>query len=51
MEEKEFKSPFRVGKKQLRAVLDAEGREVVLFPKGREYLAKEYVQFLNERNK
>lgn len=51
MTQKEFKGPFRLGKKQSRAVLDADGIEVVLFQKGREVLAKEYVEFLNEKYK
>jgi hypothetical protein len=42
-----FVPPFRVGRKQLRAVLDGEGREVVVFPKGLEDYAKEYAEFLN----
>lgn len=47
---KTFKPPFRIGKKQLRAVLDADGHEVVVFPKGLENMAKEYVEFLNNKN-
>jgi hypothetical protein len=35
-----FIPPFRVGKKQMRAVLDAKGKEVVIFPKGLESYAK-----------
>ena len=31
-----FLPPFRVGRKQMRAVLDAKGMEVVIFPKGLE---------------
>jgi hypothetical protein len=42
-----FLPPFRVGKKQMRAVLDARGFEVVIFPKGLETYAKEYTNFLN----
>jgi hypothetical protein len=42
-----FIPPFRVGRKQMRAVLDAKGYEVVVFPKGLESYAKEYASFLN----
>jgi len=38
---------FRVGRKQRRAVLDAMGKTVVVFPKGYEHLAYEYAGFLN----
>jgi hypothetical protein len=46
--EKEFVKPFRLGKKQQRAVLDTNGRELIVFPKGREQYALEYVEFLNK---
>ena len=46
--EKQFVLPFRLGKKQLRAVLDANGKEVVVFPKGCEYMANDYVKLINE---
>jgi phosphoserine phosphatase len=42
-----FIPPFRVGRKQMRAVLDAKGMEVVIFPKGLESYAQEYADFLN----
>lgn len=42
-----FLPPFKVGRKQMRAVLDAKGMEVVIFPKGLESYAKEYADFLN----
>lgn len=42
-----FTLPFRVGRKQMRAVLDAKGMEVVLFPRGLESYAKEYVEYVN----
>lgn len=42
-----FIPPFRVGKKQRRAVLDCIGKELVVFPKGREFYAQQYVDFLN----
>ena len=41
--------PFRVGRKNMRAVLDSKGNEVVIFPKGLESYAKEYVEFLNSK--
>lgn len=42
-----FTPPFRVGRKQMRAVLDEKGREVVIFPRGLESYAREYAEFLN----
>lgn len=42
-----FKQPFRVGRHQSRAVLDAEGKEMLIFPKGSEEQAKLYCQLLN----
>jgi len=45
---KTFKPPFRVGKKQGRAVLDSNGHEVVVFSKGCEYMANDYVTLINE---
>ena len=44
-----FKTPFRLGKKQNRAVLDADGHQVVVFNKGHEYLAEEYVNLINNK--
>lgn len=44
-----FKTPFRLGKKQNRAVLDADGHQVVIFNKGHEYLAEEYVNLMNNK--
>lgn len=44
-----MKAPFRLGRKQKRAVLDAEGNEAVVFPKEKEKFAELYVEFLNER--
>lgn len=44
---KPYKFPFRVGRKQRRAVLDAEGREIVVFPKGCEDMAIEFATFKN----
>lgn len=34
MEKNKYTSPFRVGVKQNRAVFDANGLELVVFPKG-----------------
>lgn len=51
MAKKEFIPPFRVGKKQGRAVLDGDGHEVVIFPTGFECMAKEYCEFLNSKKK
>lgn len=48
-ETNKFKPPFRVGRKQSRAVLDSVGREVVVFPKGQEGMAVEYCEFLNSK--
>jgi hypothetical protein len=42
-----FMPPYRVGKKQMRAVLDANGKEIVVFPKGLEHMALEYSYYLN----
>lgn len=44
-----FEKPFRIGIKQRRTILDAKGREVVIFPKGFEGMAKEYCVFLNNK--
>ena len=44
-----FKTPFRVGKKQNRTVLDVDGHQVVVFNKGLEYLAEEYVNLINNK--
>lgn len=48
---KKFAKPFRLGKKQIRAILDAHGREVIVFKPGMEDYAKEYVDFLNNGSK
>lgn len=42
-----FMPPFRVGKKQRRAVLDCKGHEVVLLPVGMEEQAQMYCDYLN----
>lgn len=45
-DEKVFKAPFRVGKKQGKAVLDADGILVAFFDKSEEQ-ARLYCEFLN----
>lgn len=47
----EFTPPFRVGKKEERAVLDSEGKEVIVFPRknGQAQLYCEYLN--NHKNK
>ena len=49
MKANKFIPPFRVGKKQNRAVLDGLGHEFVIFPKGTEDMALEYCEFLNSK--
>ena len=46
---KKFERPFRVGRKQQRAVVDKNGHEVVVFAKGLESMADDYVKFLNSK--
>lgn len=48
-----FTPPFRLGRKQKRAVLDSTGKEVVLFPKEyrSELQAQLYVDYLNNNDK
>lgn len=41
--------PYRLGKKNNRAVLDREGIEVVIFKPGMESFAKDYVHYLNSK--
>lgn len=43
-----MKYPLRLGRKQQRAVLDADGIEVVVFPKGKEELALKMVELFNK---
>jgi hypothetical protein len=43
------KPPFRVGKRQGRAVLDANGHTIAIFKKGCEDLAQEYCDIINAR--
>lgn len=45
-----FSPPFRVGRKQRRAVLDSKGLEVVIFPTGLECMAELYCLALNRIN-
>lgn len=45
---KKWKPPFRVGRKQSRAVLDSNGLELVIFPEGAEQYAKRFCEILNE---
>lgn len=45
-----YKHPFRVGRKQNRVILDADGKKVVEFPIGCSGMAIEYVDFLNAKN-
>jgi len=47
-ENKRFTPPYRVGRKQKRTVLDSNGCQVVIFPKGQELMAQEYCDFLND---
>lgn len=39
---------YRVGKKQHRTILDENGIEVVVFPKGKEIYAAKFCLFLNK---
>ena len=43
-----MKYPLRRGRKQQRAVLDAEGNEVVVFTKGKEAIALKMVELFNK---
>lgn len=45
---KDFKYPLRLGKKQKRAVLDAEGNTIVVFDKKYAYLAELMVELFNK---
>lgn len=42
-----FIPPFRLGRKQKRAILDAKGREVIIFPPNSEKQAQMYCDYLN----
>lgn len=47
---KKIKLPVRVGKKLGRAVLDADGLEIVVFNKGMEDYAKLFCAFINNEH-
>ena len=42
-----FVPPFRLGRKQKRAVLDSNGLEVVIFPVGAEKAAQHFTNYIN----
>jgi hypothetical protein len=42
-----FVPPFRLGRKQKRAILDARGREVIIMPHNSEKQAQMYCDYLN----
>lgn len=42
-----FTPPFRVGRKQKRAILDSNGKEVIVFPLHSEKQAELYCNYLN----
>lgn len=42
-----FTPPFRLGRKQKRAILDAKGREVIIMPHNSEKQAQMYCDYLN----
>jgi hypothetical protein len=44
---RKFTPPFRLGKKQKRAVLDANGKEVIIMPHNSEIQAQMYCDYLN----
>ena len=44
----DYRSPFRVGRRKKRAVLDSRGHEVIVFQKGQEQMATELVDLLNK---
>lgn len=46
-----FTPPFRLGRKQQRAVLDSKGKEVVIFPPNSSIQANLYVNYLNGETK
>lgn len=49
--DKKFIPPFRIGRKRKRAILDAKGLQVVVFPQGLELMAQGYCEYLNYFNK
>ena len=42
-----FTPPFRLGKNQKRAILDANGKEVIIMPHNSETQAQMYCDYLN----
>lgn len=42
-----FVPPFRLGRRQKRAILDARGREVIIMPHNSEKQAQMYCDYLN----
>ena len=42
-----FVPPFRLGRKQKRAILDSRGREVIIMPHNSEKQAQMYCDYLN----
>jgi len=47
---KNYKYPLRVGRKQKRAILDADGIEVCIFSTGNEVIAQQFCNYMNLRN-
>ena len=45
-----FTPPFRLGRKQKRSILDANGKEVVIMPHNSEKQAQLYCDYLNGYN-
>ena len=43
-----FVPPFRLGRKQKRAILDSRGREVIIMPHNSEKQAQMYCDYLND---
>ena len=43
-----FTPPFRLGRNQKRAILDAKGREVIIMPHNSEKQAQMYCDYLND---
>lgn len=48
MLENKYIPPFRVGRKQKRAVLDSTGVQLALFETGSEEIALKFCEFLNK---
>ena len=45
----DFVPPFRLGRKQKRAILDGLGHELIVFPEGLANQAREYCLYLNNK--